>query len=178
MLEDRAALGPQYQALVSDLQGDAQDSDQQPQSASQHAKREEPRQDKENRDTTTNNNNDKDDRDDDQQENSIDPPIHLKLPLQLDFDELAGVSRDRCPHGGGVCCLALTLFLAVQALMERNQRSRMNCVVEKRRAEEVVDHQPRTVRLPFGLNLTTDPRYEHVSGERMAIFCESGNDQR
>lgn len=54
----------------------------------------------------------------------------------------------------------------------------MNCVVEKRRAEEVMDHQPKTVRLPFGVNLTTDPRYEHITGERMAIFCESGNDQR
>ncbi|XP_034254076.1 putative cyclin-dependent serine/threonine-protein kinase DDB_G0272797/DDB_G0274007 isoform X3 [Thrips palmi] len=146
LLEERAALGPQSQALVGDLQGDDQDADQQPLSASQHAKREEPRQDKESAKDS--------DKDDDDQENSVDPPIHLKLPLQLDFDELAG------------------------ALMERNQRSRMNCVVEKRRAEEVVDHQPRTVRLPFGLNLTTDPRYEHVSGERMAIFCESGNDQR
>ncbi|PSN43906.1 hypothetical protein C0J52_03682 [Blattella germanica] len=81
-------------------------------------------------------------------------PIQIRLPLQLDFDELAG------------------------ALMEKNQRSRMNCVVEKRRAEEIVDHQPRTVRLPFGVNVTTDPRYEHVSGEKMAIYCESGKDQR
>nr|CAD7434875.1 unnamed protein product [Timema monikensis] len=81
-------------------------------------------------------------------------PIKFKVPLTLDFDELAGM------------------------LVEKNQRSRMNCVVEKRRAEEIVDHQPRTVKLPFGLNVTTDPRYEHVSGEKMAIFCESGNDQR
>lgn len=81
-------------------------------------------------------------------------PIHIKLPLQLDFDDLAG------------------------ALMEKNQRSRMNCIVEKKRAEEIVDHQPKTVNLPFGLNLTTDPRYERLSGERMAIFCESGNMQR
>lgn len=81
-------------------------------------------------------------------------PIHIKLPLQLDFDDLAG------------------------ALIEKNQKSRMNCIVEKKRAEEVVDHQPKTLRLPFGVNLTTDPRYEHLSGERMAIFCESGNVQR
>lgn len=80
--------------------------------------------------------------------------IRIKLPLQLDFDDLAG------------------------ALMEKNQKSRMNCIVEKKRAEEVVDHQPKTVALPFGVNLTTDPRYERLSGERMAIFCESGNMQR
>ena len=90
------------------------------------------------------------DEDDDEEER----PIHIKLPLQLDFDDLAG------------------------ALMEKNQKSRMNCMVEKKRAEEVVDHKPKTVSLPFGLNLTTDPRYERVSGERMVIFCESGNYQR
>lgn len=54
----------------------------------------------------------------------------------------------------------------------------MNCIVEKKRAEEVVDHQPKTVRLPFGVNLTTDPRFERLTGERMVIICESGNVQR
>lgn len=75
--------------------------------------------------------------------------IHIKLPLQLDLDDIAG------------------------AVM--NQKSRMNCVVEKKRAEEVVDHQAKTLRLPFGVNLTTDPRYERVTGERMVIMCESGD---
>lgn len=63
-------------------------------------------------------------------------------------------------------------------MLDKNQRSKMNCIVEKKRAEEVVDHQPKTVRLPFGLNLTTDPRYEHITGERMVIVCESGTMQR
>ncbi|XP_046396295.1 cip1-interacting zinc finger protein [Ischnura elegans] len=85
--------------------------------------------------------------------NSEENPIQIRVPLQLDFDEIAGM------------------------LMERNLRSRMNCVVEKRKAEEVVEHHPRTLQLPFGLNLTTDPRHERVTGERMAIFCESGHDQ-
>ncbi|KAK9881482.1 hypothetical protein WA026_016366 [Henosepilachna vigintioctopunctata] len=83
-----------------------------------------------------------------------DKTIHFKLPLQLDFDDLAG------------------------ALIEKNQRSKMNCIVEKKKAEQLVDHQPKTVALPFGLNLTTDPRFERVTGERMAIFCESGTAQR
>lgn len=78
-------------------------------------------------------------------------PIRIKLPLQLDFDELAG------------------------ALIEKNQKSRMNCVVEKKRADQIIDHQPKSIPLPFGVNLTTDPRYEHVTGEKMAIYCESGN---
>lgn len=80
--------------------------------------------------------------------------MRISLPLQLDFDDLAS------------------------ALMEKNQRSRMNCMVEKKRAEEIVDHKPKTVALPFGVNLTTDPRYERLSGERMVIVCESGNFQR
>jgi hypothetical protein len=66
----------------------------------------------------------------------------------------------------------------IGALLEKNQRSRMNCVIEKKRAEEVMDHQPKTLRLPFGLNITTDPRFEHVTGERLSIVCESGHDER
>ncbi|XP_017781141.1 PREDICTED: adenylate cyclase, terminal-differentiation specific [Nicrophorus vespilloides] len=81
-------------------------------------------------------------------------PIQIKLPLHLDFDDLAGT------------------------MMDKNQRSKMNCVVEKKKAEEVVDHKAKTVSLPFGVNITTDPRYERLSGERIAIFCESGNFQR
>ena len=57
-------------------------------------------------------------------------------------------------------CWSSVSNLFFQAMMEKNQRSRMNCVVEKRRAEEIVDHQPHTIRLPFGVNLTTDPRYD------------------
>lgn len=105
-------------------------------------------------DSSSSNEYDSDDSDDDSSEEQDRIPIHIKLPLQLDFDDLAG------------------------ALIEKNQRSRMNCIVEKKRAEEVVDHQPKNINLPFGVNITTDPRYEHVSGERMAIFCESGNMQR
>lgn len=81
-------------------------------------------------------------------------PIHVKLPMDLDINDLAG------------------------AIMDKNQRSKMNCIVEKKRAEEVVDHKSKTVRLPFGVNLTTDPRYEHLTGERMVIVCESGTMQR
>ncbi|CAH0546946.1 unnamed protein product [Brassicogethes aeneus] len=96
---------------------------------------------------------DSSDESDNSYENNDDEKIRFKLPLQLDFDDLAG------------------------ALIDRNQKSRMNCVVEKKRAEELVDHQSKTVRLPFGVNLTTDPRLERISGERMAIFCESGHFQ-
>ncbi|XP_050312383.1 uncharacterized protein LOC126747661 [Anthonomus grandis grandis] len=89
------------------------------------------------------------DNSDDEEENKV----HFKLPLQLDFDELAG------------------------NLIAKNQKSKMNCIVEKKRAEEIVDHQPKTVRLPFGVNITTDPRLEKLTGERMVIICESGNTQ-
>ncbi|XP_050434266.1 uncharacterized protein LOC126841711 [Adelges cooleyi] len=80
--------------------------------------------------------------------------VQIKLPMELDLEEIIG------------------------NLLEKNQRSRMNCVVEKKRAEEVMDHQPKTLRLPFGVNITTDPRFEHVTGERLSIICESGHDER
>lgn len=91
--------------------------------------------------------------DDSSSESEEEPKVHFKLPLQLDFDDLAGT------------------------LIAKNQRSKMNCIVEKKRAEEVVDHQPKTLRLPFGVNLTTDPRFERLTGERMVIICESGHMQ-
>ncbi|XP_022915758.2 uncharacterized protein [Onthophagus taurus] len=78
--------------------------------------------------------------------------IHIKMPLELDFDDLAN------------------------SVMDKNQKSKLNCIVERKRAEQVVDHQPKTIQLPFGLNLTTDPKFEHISGERMAILCESGHE--
>ncbi|KAJ6643678.1 hypothetical protein Bhyg_08642 [Pseudolycoriella hygida] len=76
--------------------------------------------------------------------------VHIKLPLELDLSELAN------------------------AILETNQKSRMNCVVERRRAEEFIDAPSKTMQLPFGVNLTTDPKRKRVTGERMAIFCESG----
>lgn len=51
-------------------------------------------------------------------------------------------------------------------------RSRMNCVIERRRAEELVDNAPKMT--PFGFNFNAEPK-KRVTGERMAIFCESGS---
>lgn len=87
-------------------------------------------------------------------ESEEDEKIHVPMRLPMDLEELAG------------------------ALLEKNQKTKMNCIVEKKKAEEVVDHQSKTITLPFGVNLTTDPRYEKLSGERMVIVCESGTFQR
>lgn len=87
-------------------------------------------------------------------ESEEDEKSQLPAHLPMDLEELAG------------------------ALLEKNQKTKMNCIVEKKKAEEIVDHQPKVIRLPFGVNLTTDPRYEKLSGERMVIVCESGTFQR
>lgn len=50
----------------------------------------------------------------------------------------------------------------------------MNCVIERRRAEELVDQQPKVMQLPFGVAINMEPKKRRVTGERMAIFCESG----
>lgn len=52
----------------------------------------------------------------------------------------------------------------------------MNCVIERRRAEELVDGTPKTVSLPFGINLQTEPKKQRVTGERIAIVCESNSE--
>uniref|UniRef100_A0A2S2QNB1 Uncharacterized protein n=1 Tax=Sipha flava TaxID=143950 RepID=A0A2S2QNB1_9HEMI len=132
---EEAADRPQYQALVDPLQSDeTTDSKQEELPVHQQSTR-----------------------NTESQTTGIDQsatPVQIKLPLELDFDEIVG------------------------ALLEKNQRSRMNCVIEKKRAEEVMDHQPKMLRLPFGVNITTDPRFEHVTGERLSIVCESGHDER
>jgi hypothetical protein len=72
--------------------------------------------------------------------------VHIKLPLDFDLSELA--------HN----------------IMMNNQKSRMNCVVERRRTEEVEEPQPMN---PF-MALMGEPKKEKITGERIAIFCETG----
>lgn len=54
----------------------------------------------------------------------------------------------------------------------------MNCIIEKKKAEEIVDEQAKSLPPLLGINMTTDPRYLHFTGEKMAISCDSGNDHR
>jgi len=63
-------------------------------------------------------------------------------------------------------------------MFEKNHRSHMNCVIEKKKAEEIVDEQSKPLPQLLGINMTTDPRYLHFTGEKMAISCDSGNDHR
>lgn len=77
--------------------------------------------------------------------------IQIKMPLELSLSDLA------------------------HQILQQNQKSRMNCVIERRRAEELVDGPPKMMQLPFGVALNMEPKKRRVTGERMAIFCESGN---
>ena len=54
----------------------------------------------------------------------------------------------------------------------------MNCIVEKKLAEKMINHEPKNIQLPFGVNLTTDKGYEHVTGEKVIILCESGSSEQ
>ncbi|KAH8418200.1 hypothetical protein KR222_000595, partial [Zaprionus bogoriensis] len=76
-----------------------------------------------------------------------------KMPLELDLSDLAA------------------------AILRNNKKSRMNCVVERKHAEEFVDSPSKTVALPFGVNLTTDPKKARITGERISIFCDGGDDK-
>ena len=72
--------------------------------------------------------------------------INVKMPLDFDLSELA--------HN----------------MLMNNKKSRMNCVVERRRTEEV--DEPRN---PFeALIMNSEPKKEKVTGERISIFCETG----
>lgn len=73
----------------------------------------------------------------------------LPIPLKLQLDPLAG------------------------QLLKKNQRAQVSCVVEKKKASEVIAHEPRTLMTPFG-NMTTEPRMVHLTGERMIFSCLTG----
>jgi hypothetical protein len=70
--------------------------------------------------------------------------VNVKLPLDFDLSELA--------HN----------------ILINNQKSRMNCVVERKVTEEV--EEPKN---SFG-NFPNEPKKEKVTGERLSIFCETG----
>ncbi|ODN04220.1 hypothetical protein Ocin01_02481 [Orchesella cincta] len=76
-----------------------------------------------------------------------------------------------------VTMLKLPVELSFQEHMfERGHRSHMNCIIEKKKAEEIVDEQSKPLPPLLGINMSTDPRYLHFTGEKMAISCDSGND--
>lgn len=76
-------------------------------------------------------------------------PSKFPLPLKLQLDPLAG------------------------QLLRKNQRAQVSCVVEKKKASEVIAHEPKMLMTPFG-NMTTEPRMVHLTGERMIFSCLTG----
>jgi hypothetical protein len=89
-------------------------------------------------------------------------------------------SSEEAESGEDLSILKLPLELNLhEHMFEKNQRSHMNCVIEKKKAEEIVDEQSKPLPPFLGLlNMSTDPRYLHFTGEKMAISCDSGNDHR
>ena len=67
--------------------------------------------------------------------------------------------------------------------MQKNIKGNVNCVVEKRRNEELVDHAPMSLNLPsdnfpFGLNVTTPPRLQHLTGEQVIVICKGDENEK
>ncbi|XP_064466425.1 uncharacterized protein LOC135377724 [Ornithodoros turicata] len=76
-------------------------------------------------------------------------PSKIPIPMKLQMDPLAG------------------------QMLRKNQRAQVSCVVEKKRASEVIAHEPKMIMTPFG-NMTSEPRMVHLSGERMIFSCLTG----
>lgn len=75
-----------------------------------------------------------------------------------------------------ICILIAVSFISPfpQHMFEKlNHRSHMNCVIEKKKAEEIVDEQSKSLPSILGLNITTDPRYLRFTGEKMIVSCGS-----
>lgn len=63
-------------------------------------------------------------------------------------------------------------------LIQKSSKGNVNCIIERRRNEELVDHAPRSLDLPFGLNITTPPRLQHVTGEQMVVVCKNDDEEQ
>lgn len=117
------------------------------------------------------------------------PPVPAKFDEKkvMDLDEIANVSIVLTPFKCQICCYAIVKltrrrFLPRQILLQKNIKGNMNCIVEKRRNEELVDHAPMALNLPsanlpFGLNITTPPRLQHLTGEQMIVICKGDEDE-
>lgn len=156
MLEAMQQELPKAQALMQDnLSADESNLQTIDRDDAKKQKQEEThKQHKEDSDETSDSEDEDDSSNDGESDESVDMNnrIHVKLPLDLHLTDLAN------------------------AILRENQKSRMNCIVERRRSEEMVDSPLKMMRLPFGMDLATDPKQQKVTGERIAIFCESGNE--
>ncbi|XP_067135558.1 uncharacterized protein [Centruroides vittatus] len=76
-------------------------------------------------------------------------PKKLSLPLKLQIDDSAG------------------------KMLNKNQKAHVNCIIEKRKASQIISQEPKTLMTPFG-NITSDPGMVHLTGEKMIFSCFSG----
>ncbi|XP_063989962.1 titin [Diachasmimorpha longicaudata] len=104
---------------------------------------------KDDSDTTKSDNEsgDENENDDDYEDPEF-PPVHIKLPLQLDLDDLAGTIMQQA-------------------------KSLVSCVVERRRSEELTDGDNHLEN-----NINDPKRLQRLHGERVVILCESGDPRR
>lgn len=101
--------------------------------------------------------------------------VHIKVPLELSLSDIAHSILQQNQKYVVLVGKIRNAFLFIECYFVCFiYRSRMNCVIERRRAEELVDQQPKMMQLPFGVAINMEPKKRRVTGERMAIFCESG----
>lgn len=157
MLEAMQQELPKAQALIQDnLSADEANLQNIDREEKEKKPAEKPQQKKESTESTDNDDEDEPaaDGDSDESADMNNNRVRVKMPMELDLSELA------------------------HAMLRDNQKSKMNCVVERRRTEEMVDAPSKIMRFPFGMEFNTEPKKQKVTGERIAIFCETGNEPK
>lgn len=117
------------------------------------------------------------DKDDTMKKTDYKPQDMMPTPPTIEF-ETNVVDSDDMKKFPGKVPLELDLSDLAATLLKNNKKSRMNCVVERKHAEEIVDSPSKTVALPFGVNLRTDPKKARITGERISIYCDGGDDSK
>ncbi|XP_022253452.1 uncharacterized protein LOC111088236 [Limulus polyphemus] len=98
---------------------------------------------------------------------------HEPKTIHYDPDSfLAVASRSNSFKTINPASLRLKLDENIGKRIRKNHKARVNCIIEKKKAVEVIAQKSKTITTPLG-NRTTDPRMMHTTGEKMVFFCQS-----
>ncbi|XP_027203395.2 uncharacterized protein LOC113797242 isoform X1 [Dermatophagoides pteronyssinus] len=61
--------------------------------------------------------------------------------------------------------------------MGDDEKGHVNCVIERKTANQIIASEPKKLMTPFG-NITTDPRLVHLTGEKLIFSCHNGDDDQ
>ncbi|XP_046920407.1 msr-110 isoform X1 [Dermatophagoides farinae] len=98
------------------------------------------------------------------------------------FEPMMATSEPDDEYSSGQRHIPLSLRMSGRAgeminAMGDDEKGHVNCVIERKTANQIIASEPKKLMTPFG-NITTDPRLVHLTGEKLIFSCHSGDDDQ